>query len=155
MSESHKGIVSWNKGISHSEETKKKMSDYWKKHGNWIKGKKMSDDVRKQMSERMIGRFAGEKHPFYGKRRSEETKKKLSEKTSVSVTIKQSYAFTAVYAKDGYYDLDMFEKALNQSMTQFGELELTIPGIPFLSPKEKVLKFNQNDIAQLKAYIGG
>ena len=31
------------------------------------------------------------------------TKKKLSEKTSVSVTIKQSYAFTAVYAKDGYY----------------------------------------------------
>ena len=62
---------------------------------------------------------------------------------------------TIMNVKDGYYDLDMFEKALNQSMTQFGELELTIPGIPFLSPKEKVLKFNQNDIAQLKSYIGG
>ena len=62
---------------------------------------------------------------------------------------------TIMNVKDGYYDLDMFEKALNQSMTQFGELELTIPGIPFLSPKEKVLKVNQNDIAQLKAYIGG
>ena len=62
---------------------------------------------------------------------------------------------TIMNVKDGYYDLDMFDKALNQSMTQFGELELTIPGIPFLSPKEKVLKFNQNDIAQLKSYIEG
>ena len=67
------------KGKKLSEETKKKMSDNRQKYGVWNKGKKMSDDVKKQMSERMVGRFSGEKHPFYGKPRSEETKRKLSE----------------------------------------------------------------------------
>ena len=57
--------------------------------------------------------------------------------------------------KDGYYNLEMLEKALNQSMSQYGELQITIPGIPFLSPKEKIMTFTQNDVARLREYIGG
>lgn len=34
----------------------------------------------KRVSETMKGKFAGEKHPFYGKHHSEETKKKMSER---------------------------------------------------------------------------
>lgn len=57
--------------------------------------------------------------------------------------------------KDGYYNLDMLEKALKQSMDQYGELQITVPGIPFLSPKEKVMTFTQNDVTRLRDYIGG
>ena len=56
---------------------------------------------------------------------------------------------------DGYFNLDMLEKALKQTMDQYGELQVTIPGIPFVSPKEKVMTFTQNDITRLKDYIGG
>jgi hypothetical protein len=56
---------------------------------------------------------------------------------------------------NGYYNLDHLEKALNQSMSQYGELQITIPGIPFVSPKEKVMTFTQNDITRLRDYIGG
>lgn len=57
--------------------------------------------------------------------------------------------------KDGMYNLDMLESALKSSMDQYGELQITIPGIPFLSPKEKMMTFTQNDVTKLKKYIGG
>ena len=57
LSESHKGQVSWNKGLSWSEEARKKNSQAHK------------------------GLCAGEKHPMFGKHHSEETKRKIGEKS--------------------------------------------------------------------------
>ena len=55
-----------NKGKTHSEESRKKMSEA---------KKNMSDETRRKMSEAS----KGENHPNYGKTLSEETKRKLSE----------------------------------------------------------------------------
>ena len=43
------------------------------------KGKKRSEETRRKMSEAMKGKHTGENNPFYGKHLSEEQKKKLSE----------------------------------------------------------------------------
>ena len=38
----------------------------------------MSEDVKKKISETMKGKHAGKKNPFYGKKHSEETRKRIS-----------------------------------------------------------------------------
>ena len=68
--------------------TEKERSDIWglkgERNGMW--GKKHSEETRKRISEK-VGR-AGKDNSFYGKKHSEETKKKLSESnTSVRITI--------------------------------------------------------------------
>lgn len=126
LSEAHKG-----KKLS--GKTKKKMSDYWKKHGNWIKGKKLPEEIKKQISESMIGRFSGENHPLYGKHHSKETKRKLSEahkgkklseetkkKMSLNSMGEKNHAFGKkwLYNKDTdeqvYVLSNEFEKYLNE-----------------------------------------
>ena len=95
MSESKKGEnnpmygkTPWNKGKTHTLETRKKMSEARKgkthsletrkKIGESQKGKTISEETRKKMSEAQ----KGENHPMYGKTLSEETKKKISEAKS-------------------------------------------------------------------------
>jgi group I intron endonuclease len=56
----------------HSDETKNKI-------GKANKGKKRTEEDILKMSERMKGRFYGEKHPMYGKKHSKETLMKISE----------------------------------------------------------------------------
>jgi len=69
LSESNKGQVSWAKGISKSDETKKKMSDSKKgikghKNGKmfekgsvpWNKGKEISEEAREKMSNSRKGK---------------------------------------------------------------------------------------------------
>ncbi len=58
-----------------SEETKFKMSAAAKGRPAWNKGLPTPEEIRAKISEAN----SGEKHPFYGKHRSEETRKKLSE----------------------------------------------------------------------------
>ena len=48
------------------------------KYNNRLFGK-MREEFGKKSSERMKGRFVGEKSPMYGKHLSEETKRKISE----------------------------------------------------------------------------
>ena len=62
-----------------SEEHKIKISESMKGHTAWNKGIPVPDEQKKRQSEAMKGKLAGEKHPFYGKHHSEETRKKLSE----------------------------------------------------------------------------
>lgn len=51
------------------------------KGNQYGKGQKriVSESQKKNLSEKMKGKFAGDKNPFYGKNHSDETKKKLSE----------------------------------------------------------------------------
>jgi hypothetical protein len=95
LSESLKGNIPWMKGKKHTEETKQKLRDA-------SLGKKVSDETRRKISEKAKGRVvsqetrdkiskaqltdinsmrgkSGEKHPNYGKKWSEESRKKMSE----------------------------------------------------------------------------
>lgn len=67
------------KGRHHSEESKRKFSEYRKgRHAgvnNPMYGKHLSEETKKKLSER----FSGENNPMYGKTLSEETKRKISE----------------------------------------------------------------------------
>ena len=79
-------------GKTHSEETKKKLSDkrghnkrydVTDKHREIFskthKGKIVSDETKKLISKSKKGKNTGENNPMFGKTHSEETKKKLSE----------------------------------------------------------------------------
>ena len=57
---------------THSEETKKKISAAHK-------GKHISEEVRKKCSQTKKGKLTGAENPFYGKRHTEECKKKHSD----------------------------------------------------------------------------
>ena len=54
-------------GYRHTDEAKDKMK-------SWHKGKKLSKEHRRKMSENT----KGENNPFYGKKHTEETRKKIS-----------------------------------------------------------------------------
>lgn len=62
-------------GYTHTEETKRKIGEANKGKEPWIKGKHLSKETRNKLSEL----HKGEKNYFYGKHLSEEHKKKLSE----------------------------------------------------------------------------
>jgi len=88
-----KGNVAWNKGIPCSNEKKKKISQTLKGHIPWNKGKTdvYSEETKEAMSKTTfkeghipwnkgkVGIISGDKNPFYGKKHTEETKKKMSE----------------------------------------------------------------------------
>jgi group I intron endonuclease len=63
-----KGFPSWNKGISPSEETRKKI-------GNASRGRIVSEETRKKRSDAL----SGENHPMFGKHHTEEMKEKSRE----------------------------------------------------------------------------
>ena len=83
ISESMKGRTSSRKGVTLSEDTRRKMSESHK-------GKKFSEETRKKMSEshknisektrrKMSESHKGKNHPMYGKHHSDETRRKMSE----------------------------------------------------------------------------
>jgi group I intron endonuclease len=73
-------------GYTHTEETKKKMSEANKGKEPWCKGKHHSEETRIKLSESK----KGEKNHFYGKHLSEEHRKKLSEALKGSYNTKNS-----------------------------------------------------------------
>lgn len=70
-----KGRVVWNKGISRSDEERRKMSESLKGHKAWNKGIPHSDETRRKISESLKGHISCNK----GKILSEETRRKISE----------------------------------------------------------------------------
>lgn len=104
LSEEHKKKISkGNKGKSISEETKRKMSEFHK-------GLTMSKDIKLKISNTLKGRYTGENHPFFGKHHSEDTRKKISEKNSISVLqydmnmnlIKEWESIVSIYKNLGF-----------------------------------------------------
>lgn len=67
------------KGISRSDEFKKKISDGTKGENNPMYGKKHTDESIKRMKENRAS-IEGEKNPMYGKKHTDETKQKISNK---------------------------------------------------------------------------
>lgn len=90
-----RGRISPMKGKHHTEETRKKLSEMNKgKPSNW-KGKHLSEEMRRNLSEVNKGKHlseetklkigrgnkgkrAGEKHPMWGRRHTEETRRRMS-----------------------------------------------------------------------------
>ncbi|MBQ8382139.1 MAG: hypothetical protein IJX47_02930 [Clostridia bacterium] len=53
------------------------------------------------------------------------------------------------------YDIAKAEQAVRKALEENGGIEIVIPGIKWISPDEKVLKFTAADITALRNYIGG
>lgn len=66
-------------GIKHSDEAKAKMSASAKGRVSWCKGMTRSQEYRMKISETLKGRYVGEENPFFGRKHSDETKRKISE----------------------------------------------------------------------------
>lgn len=76
-------------GKKHSEETKKKISNKLKGKSGYWKNKKLSISTKQKLSE--IGKtLIGDKNPFFGKKHSEETKRKISNSKKHNLINKKS-----------------------------------------------------------------
>ncbi|AGE49164.1 GIY-YIG catalytic domain-containing endonuclease [Acanthocystis turfacea Chlorella virus Br0604L] len=73
MSESMSGEKHPLYGKTHTDETKKKISDSQKGEKNHMYGKSHTDETIQKMSTAK----SGEKHPFYGRTHTDETRKKM------------------------------------------------------------------------------
>ena len=54
---------------------------------------------------------------------------------------------------DGMYEIDDIFRYIEESVQEFGSFPVTIPSIPLISPDEKTLSFNTEDIQQMKRKI--
>lgn len=57
----------------------KKLSDSHKGQQSPMRGKSMPDIARQKISVALKGKFTGEKHPMYGKKHNEKTRKQMAE----------------------------------------------------------------------------
>ena len=55
--------------------------------------------------------------------------------------------------EDGLFEVESFIDALRQAVNECGELVVKIPPVKFISPEEKTLRFNSEDISKLKQYL--
>lgn len=66
-------------GKKHSEETKEKIRKSRLGKPAWNKGKPASEEQKRKQSEKMKGKYKGEKSPLYGRHPSLEARRKMSE----------------------------------------------------------------------------
>lgn len=60
---------------------------------------------------------------------------------------------SVVKCNDGEYDLSIALDAIAESVREYGNLEVTIPRIPFLMAEEKTMSFSASDIERLRSYM--
>ena len=68
----------WWTGKKHTEETKRKLSLAMKGKASNKKGKKLSDETKNKMSLAKLGKNKGSDNPFFGKRHTGESKRRMS-----------------------------------------------------------------------------
>ena len=51
------------------------------------------------------------------------------------------------------YDIDSMSGLISESITKYGYFPVVLPAVPFISPREKELKFGPSDVDRLKRYI--
>ena len=54
---------------------------------------------------------------------------------------------------DGEYEIDDIFRYVEESIKEFGPFPVIVPSIPLISPDEKTLSFNADDIQQMKRKI--
>lgn len=54
---------------------------------------------------------------------------------------------------DGTYEIEGLFRNLRESVAKYGSFPITIPPIPLISPTEKTMKFDGNDISDLQNRI--
>jgi hypothetical protein len=69
--------------------------------------------------------------------------------------LKNEMVSTFVEEKDGMYNVDSLKKSLTDTITQYGDLKIKIPGIKFISPEEKEFSFSSQDINKIYEYMTG
>lgn len=65
-------------GVKPTEETRKKLRESHLGQVAWNKGKPWSDEVKKKFSAIRKGKQVGEDNPYFGRKHSEEVRKKMS-----------------------------------------------------------------------------
>jgi hypothetical protein len=55
--------------------------------------------------------------------------------------------------ESGMYEIDELFQIVTESIRQYGPFPVEIPPIPFISPSEKTLKFNEADVSEIKKRI--
>ena len=55
--------------------------------------------------------------------------------------------------ENGMYETDGIFQIVSESIRQYGPFPVEIPPIPFISPTEKSLRFNESDISEIKRRI--
>lgn len=61
----------------------------------------------------------------------------------------------AVAKSGNNYNLTVLQNAAVSAIDKYGKLSVTIPGIKFISPDDKVLQFGSDDVRRLMARIEG
>lgn len=80
----------------------------------------------------------------------------LENNTDIADSLLKNDMISAILGEDdGLYEIDDLKEALMDAMKEYGDLKIKIPGIKFISPDDKELSFNVQDISRLSEYIGG
>lgn len=72
----------------------------------------------------------------------------LKRKPDIVSSILDSKLAGFVVAKDenGMYDIDTIADIVSDAMSEYGNLEIVVPPVPLLNPKEVTLTFTPNDV---------
>ena len=94
MSRSRRGKPAWNKGKTASPHTKARMSAKRKREKHHFYGKHHTAETRAKISTSVSAAITGEKNPFYGRHHTEESKAKMREKVLARHAAKRAAQMT-------------------------------------------------------------
>lgn len=133
MSVNRKGENNSFYGKKHNEETKKKISESKKGKTAWnkgIPGEKKSEHIKQILSEKL----SGEKNPFYGKKHTEESKRKAGEKNKGN-----KYRLGKKFSEESKAKMRASSRAINiVVLNEFNEYIETIRGLQATEKKYSI-----------------